>query len=225
MIIGFRYIYNMITCIPIYHKYKDRTMIGLREYIENLSLIDTFVPGDVLKNGAIVECGTWRGGMAAGLIEFCGKDKSYYFFDSFEGLPEAKEIDGKAALEWQANKESPLYHDNCNAPLELFKNTIDRTGVSYDNVRIIKGFYDKSFQTFEPPDISVLRLDADWYESTMLCMEKFWDFVIHSGIILIDDYYSWDGCSRAVHDFLSKRKAVEQIKMGPVADVAFILKK
>lgn len=199
-------------------------MIGGWRYIENLSLIGSLVDQATLKKGAIVECGTWRGGMAAGLIEFCGKDKSYYFLDSFEGLPEAKEIDGRAAHDWQANKDSPAYHDNCCSSLELFEDTIERTGVKSDNIKIIKGFYEKSFPTFDAPMISVLSLDADWYESTMICLEKFWDSVIPGGIILIDDYYDWLGCSRAVHDFLSKRKAAERIKMGPVASVAFIQK-
>jgi O-methyltransferase len=220
-----KYILKMISGAPIYYKYKDRTMIPFRRYIENLSLIETFIDDKVLKSGAIVECGTWRGGMSAGMIEICGKDKSYYFLDSFEGLPEPKEIDGKRAFAWQADKESPGYYDNCSSSLELFKNTIDRTGINHDNVMIIKGFYDKSFQTFESPKISVLRLDADWYESTMLCLEKFWDHVVPGGIIIIDDYHVWEGCSRAVHDFLSKRQALERISQGPLGRETFILKK
>jgi O-methyltransferase len=215
----------MVSCIPIYYKYKDRTMIEFLRYLENLSLIGTFVDPDVLKSGVIVECGTWRGGMAAGMIEFCGKDRSYCFFDSFEGLPEPNEIDGKKAFEWQANKEDPGYYDNCSSSLELFRDTISRTGINEDNIIIIKGFFEKSLQTFEPKKISVLRLDADWYDSTMLCLEKFWDFVIPGGIIIIDDYNHWAGCSRAVHDFLSKRQAWEHISHGPVGRETFIRKR
>lgn len=216
-----KYIFDIISSLPIYYKYKDRTMVAFRWYLENLALIGTFVDKEILKNGAIVECGTWRGGMAAGMIEYCGKDKSYYFFDSFDGLPQAKEIDGKIAIELQLDKN----YDNCYASLETFKNTIDRTGINPNNVKIIKGFFNESFKTFDPPKIAVLRLDADWYESTMLCLEKFWDFVLPGGIIIIDDYYAWEGCTRAVHDFLSKRKSVETIASGPFAHVAYILKR
>jgi O-methyltransferase len=215
----------LMSSIPIYYKYKDRTMLSLRSYIGTLSLIGTSVDKDILKNGAIVECGTWRGGMAAGLIEFCGKNRSYYFFDSFEGLPDAKEIDGAAALEWQSNKNPTNYFDNCSASIDVFMNTIDRTGVNYNNVNIIKGFFEDTLPTFETPNISVLRLDGDWYESTMLCLEKFWDSVVPGGIILIDDYYTWDGCARAIHNFLSKRQSTETIETGLVGRVAFIRKK
>ena len=32
------------------------------------------------------------------------------------------------------------------------------------------------------------------------------------GIIIIDDYYDWDGCSKAVHDFLSQNNRAERIR-------------
>jgi len=41
-------------------------------------------------------------------------------------------------------------------------------------------------------------------------------------VILIDDYGLWDGCCRAVHDFLSERKATERIQRR--GDVYFLIK-
>jgi O-methyltransferase len=49
-------------------------------------------------------------GMAAGLVSMLGGKREYFLFDSFEGLPKAREIDGRAALEWQSNTQSPAYH-------------------------------------------------------------------------------------------------------------------
>jgi hypothetical protein len=48
--------------------------------------------------------------------------------------------------------------------------------------------------------------------------------VLPRGLILIDDYEMYDGCSRAVHDFLSERKAPEPIRRGQLARVAYIRK-
>ena len=76
----------------------------------------------------IVECGCWKGGMSAALIEIGGFQRDYYFFDSFEGLPPAKAIDGPAALAWQADTASPSYHDNCTASIDDFRRTVRRTG-------------------------------------------------------------------------------------------------
>src|SRR6187399_2470340 len=95
----------------IYEKFREFTMIESDTYAGNLSLASK-VTG---VSGCVVECGVWRGGMSAGLATILGADRNYFLFDSFEGLPPAKEIDGDAALNWQLNKESPNYYDNCTA--------------------------------------------------------------------------------------------------------------
>jgi hypothetical protein len=40
-------------------------------------------------------------------------------------------------------------------------------------------------------------------------------------VIIIDDYATWDGCTRAVHDFLSARKAPEGIQTYPYGSVTY----
>jgi O-methyltransferase len=78
----------------VYRKYKELTMIGQNSYIGNLRLAARAreIPG------SIVECGTWRGGMIAGIADVLGGGRRYYLFDSFQGLPPAKEVDGPAAF-------------------------------------------------------------------------------------------------------------------------------
>src|SRR5688572_18533132 len=92
----------------IYRKYSTFTMIKPDNYVLNLELARQVrnVPG------AIVECGVWRGGMIAGMAEVLGNSREYILFDSFEGLPKAKEIDGPSALAWQSNTTHPGYYDN-----------------------------------------------------------------------------------------------------------------
>jgi O-methyltransferase len=174
-----------------------------------------------LKDGAIIECGTWRGGMSAGMIEIGGFDRDYFFFDSFEGLPPAGEIDGKKAKEYEDSLSAP----GCEASLEEFKQTISMTGCPAGKIHVYKGFFESTFPEFCPPKIAVLRLDADWYESTMICLNKFWDHVLPGGLILLDDYHYWEGCSRAVHEFLAKRGVPESIRQGSIGRVCFMIKK
>ncbi len=196
----------------LYEKYQPYTMIIRPHFVTNVELAAKFLADPKLSRGAVIECGCWRGGMSAALIELGGPERDYFFFDSFEGLPPAQEIDGKAALAWQANTTSPHYRDNCAASLEEFLKTVSLSGIDPRRVHAVKGFFDHTFPSFGSVPISVLRLDADWYDSTMICLNKFWDDVLPGGLILIDDYYMWDGCSRAVHDFLSARKATERIQ-------------
>jgi O-methyltransferase len=200
----------------IYTKYKEFTMIPEGIYIKNLKLAEE------LKNqtGDVVECGVWRGGMIAGISEILGKEHHYYLYDSFEGLPAAKEIDGKTALEWQNNKEGAYYHDNCKAEIDFSNKAMSLAGVDYT---CVKGWFDETVPTNTHSKISLLRLDGDWYESTLTCLKHLYPRVVKNGLILIDDYYTWDGCSRAVHDYLSSIQSVSRIYTG-LGEVAFIRK-
>ena len=48
--------------------------------------------------------------MIAGMAAVLGPGRQYFLFDSFEGLPPAREdVDGAAAVAYQTNTESPNY--------------------------------------------------------------------------------------------------------------------
>jgi O-methyltransferase len=48
--------------------------------------------------------------------------------------------------------------------------------------------------------------------------------VVDSGLIIIDDYYAWDGCARAVHDYLSEIKSPSRLRQWNNG-VAYLIKK
>src|ERR1039457_1537932 len=83
----------------LYERYRNHTMVPKKCFVENLQLAS--MCSDV--TGCVVECGVWRGGMVAAISEVLGNGREYYLFDSFEGLPEAKAVDGLAAQAWQKN--------------------------------------------------------------------------------------------------------------------------
>lgn len=195
---------------PVHKKYSEFSMVTRREYIDCLKLVSKFK--DV--NGSVIECGVWRGGMIAGIAEVLGNNRNYYLFDSFEGLPEAKEIDGESALAWQADKESAIYYDNCKAEMEWAQKAMTLANVQH-KTSFIKGWFNDTVPQFASDDpIAVLRLDGDWYDSTMVCLEHLFPKVIAGGIIILDDYYTWDGCSKALHDYLSINKRAERIRQA-----------
>lgn len=153
-----------------------------------------------------------------------GAKPQLLLFQFLEGLPPAEQIDGVRARQWQQNTTSAAYRDNCRASLDEFEQTLRKTGCPRGKIDVQKGFFEATLPAFNSPPIAVLRLDADWYASTMICLQKFWDHILPNGIVLIDDYYYWDGCALAVHDFLSQRKIANRIRQGPVGGVAYIQK-
>jgi O-methyltransferase len=185
----------------LYRKYSPYTMIPEPVFVDNLRLVRDYAPS----SGAVVECGVWRGGMSAAVAQLLGPSRDYYLFDSFEGLPPAKAIDGAAAQAWQSDTSSPAYFDNCRAEMEHAQRAMALSGAQ--RTHIVKGWFSDTLQSF-PADqrIAVLRLDGDWYESTMQCLTQLFPRVSAEGLIIFDDYYAWDGCALAVHDYLSRMR-------------------
>ncbi|MBL7870856.1 MAG: class I SAM-dependent methyltransferase [Cyclobacteriaceae bacterium] len=195
--------------LPLYetyfNKYKDFTMIPKELFISNLELASRFLK----VKGDIIECGVWRGGMVAGISELAGSKKRVHLFDSFEGLPPAQEIDGDAALKWQKDTNSDNYYDNCTADESFTIEAMKKA--SNKNYRIYKGWFNDTLDLYEGNPISILRLDGDWYESIKTCLDKLFPFVVEGGLIILDDYHTWDGCTKAVHDYLSEIKSSSRI--------------
>lgn len=149
------------------------------------------------------------------MAEVLGPERSYYLFDSFEGLPSADpDLDGLIAVRWQADTTSPYYFDNCRADITFAEAAMARSRVP--DYRLVKGWHKDTLPSFTPPaPISLLRLDSDLYESTTQCLESLYQHLLPHGLLLIDDYYTWDGCVRAVHDFLVREGRAERIRQSP----------
>jgi O-methyltransferase len=156
--------------------------------------IDRFsIPGDV------VECGVYNGGSAALLASVCTRShltRNMWLFDSFEGLPPPTEKDGEKA-------QSCCWW--CHGDLSLVNEIFDKLDIPESYIHIVKGWFHDTFPTVQIGDIALLHIDADWYESVKLCLERFYDNVHPGGYIVIDDYGHWEGCSRATDEFLNER--------------------
>lgn len=192
-------------------KYADASMVPAHKFVDNLVLC-----GGVPVDGAVVECGCWRGGMSAALAEVL-PSRRVELFDSFEGLPDAGEFDGARAHEWIATGKT------LRAPEEAARAAMQRSGST--TFEIHRGWFADTVPAYaaSSPQIAVLRLDGDWYDSTMCCLEHLFPLVVDGGLVVIDDYGQWEGCTRAVHDYLSREQRTEPIQHTRFG-VAFIEK-
>jgi len=189
-------------------RFADYTMIMQPAFRHNLELVRSYRH----VQGAVAECGVWRGGMSAAMAMVLGPERTYYLFDSFEGLPAPKDIDGVKARNWSVSEDGAAhFYNNCRAHQETAAEAMRLAGVQ--NAHLIKGWFENTLPCFNPSDpIAILRLDGDWYDSTMCCLTHLYDKVAPGGLIMIDDYHVWEGCTRAVHDFLSQRKLKEPVR-------------
>jgi O-methyltransferase len=200
---------------PSLDKVRSFTMVPAESLIDLARLVRTVlmynIPGD------FVECGVWRGGasfLVADLLRQAGvQDRKVWLFDSFEGLPPPQEIDGPEALAYARSTDDPWYHDSCRASLENVQQTATELGLS-SYAQFIKGWFDQTLpvnrQRIGP--IAVLRIDGDWYSSVHCCLDQLYDQVVDGGFVVLDDYYAYDGCAIAVHEFLGERHLAHRIE-------------
>ena len=184
--------------------------------------------------GVIVECGVWRGGCSIAMLlaqreRFGRVERPVYLLDSFEGLPPPAPVDGPLAKLWQQGGNPETYFDNCRADVEAVQATLDKMGFGGDDYTLRKGWFGSAVPALADllgnRNIALLRLDCDWYDSIMVCLEHLLPLVPEEGAVIMDDYYAWDGCAKALHDYLSRNELPYRIKSLHNCYGAYFIKK
>jgi hypothetical protein len=164
--------------------------------------------------GAIVECGVWRGGsmMAAALtLQASGDiDRDLYLYDTYKGMSPPGEIDRdfkgvSAASQLQRADRSEAEGLWCVASLEDVARNLYSTGYPRERIHFIEGPAEETIPAVTPARIARLRLDTDWYESTKHELEHLVPLLRPGGVLILDDYGHWEGARRAVDEYLSQR--------------------
>ncbi|MEO0621336.1 MAG: TylF/MycF/NovP-related O-methyltransferase [Pseudomonadota bacterium] len=182
--------------------YVGFSMVGLARLRQLRKAVATIVQNGI--PGDFVECGVWRGGcvmmMAATLSECGDRSRSIWAADSFEGLPVPD------VTRYPADAGYDLSHIRyLAASVEQVKANFDRTGIDRSQVRFLKGWFRDTLPNAPIGRISILRLDGDLYESTRDALTSLYDRVAPGGFVIIDDYYSWPPCRKAVDEFRAER--------------------
>lgn len=175
--------------------------------------------GYVLNNdikGDFVECGVWRGGssmLIAGMMQNRNiTDRKIYLYDTFEGMPppSVKDVDyrGKKAEKLLKKtvhqKETSVW---CLADLAEVSHNMGKTGYPKENIIYVQGKVEDTIPSKVPDGpIALLRLDTDWYESTMHELVHLYPLLTKNGVLIIDDYGHWEGCRKAVDEYFEKEK-------------------
>ena len=175
-------------------------------------------------DGAFVECGVWKGGsvgiMAQVNLAHGNTRRELHLFDSFEEICEPDEtVDGERALAEVKNYGGSSgrmvalkgIYDDKGGPGTVEDNRrllIEEIGYDPDCIHFHKGWFQDTLpeRHGDIGKIAILRIDADWYASTKVCLDYLFRHVVRGGFVIIDDYGAFDGCRKAVDDFLASRE-------------------
>ncbi len=216
-ICSFRLFLESIKILWLCYQIRNHTLVDIARlkmlYKLTKEIDAASVPGD------IVECGVFKGGSAALIARAARKspfNRSIWLFDSFEGLPRPTKDDGLEALE--------KFHKGWNrADIAEVKRLFQKLSSLDSRTHIVKGYFQDTFQLTPISQIALLHIDADWYHSVRICLERFYDFVQPGGFIALDDYGRWEGCRKATDEFIGKHGL--KVKLVPVDGVEHYFQK
>jgi O-methyltransferase len=194
----------------------ELTMVSKARLISTMIACKHAVLAEI--NGAFVETGVWRGGVALAakmIFENYKSKKEVYLFDTFQGMtrsPTEIDVKNRARQMW---KKNPVKRFNENlkknqsdwafASIEDVRSNFINAKVDLKGVNFIKGDVVETLKLNEniPNNICVLRLDTNFYESTKMEIETLYPRLELGGSLLLDDYGSWEGSKKATDDYLN----------------------
>ena len=164
--------------------------------------------------GAIVECGVWRGGstMAAALTlkELGDETREIYLYDTFAGMsaPTDADVDisgASAQRKFGDRKTSDESSTWCLSTLDETRENVFSTDYPGNRFHFVEGKVEDTIPAHIPSGpIALLRLDTDWYESTKHELVHLFPLLAENGPLIVDDYGHWQGQKRAVDEYFSE---------------------
>ena len=140
---------------------------------------------------------------ALALLEKGVNNRDFWLYDTYEGMVKPSAEDGNEAFDtWKQVDQSGK--EWCAASQQDVRQNMASTGYPIERVTLVKGDVCQTIPQQFPEQISLLRLDTDWYESTRTEMEILFPRVVSRGVVIIDDYGRWEGSQKAVDEYLAR---------------------
>lgn len=171
--------------------------------------------------GDFVEVGVWRGGSSIIAKKFLGKGRKFYLYDTFAGMTKPTEYDFRVGSndfhstlsKWENENEG---NENkwVLAGLDEVEKNFKEFNLFDEDLIFVKGDVRNTLkQESTPTDILVLRLDTDFYDSTLVELQVLWPKLKSGGILILDDYGHWDGARRAVDEYFAAIGEIDLLKL------------
>lgn len=198
--------------VRVFEAVKDFTMTSPERVAALVQAVRFVVENRI--EGAIVECGVWRGGstmaVALTLKELGDESREIYLYDTFAGMsaPTDEDVDiggASAQPKFDKRKISEDSSNYCLSPLDETRENVFGTGYPNEKFHFVEGKVEDTIPATLPSEgIALLRLDTDWYESTKHELDHLFPLLAAEGPIIIDDYGHWQGAKKAVDEYFAE---------------------
>ena len=161
----------------IAEQFQRQGCVNIDQGVNLWHLLNHVIWADVL--GDVVELGCLTGITAAMLgttLKNAGSSKRMFLYDSFEGLPQPTEKDGKIPFIPENFKTDPKY------AIQRFE------GLGLPQPTIVKGWFKDTLPDALPPAIAFAHVDGDLYDSTLEGLQAVYPRLSPGAVVVVDDY-------------------------------------
>jgi len=163
------------------------------------------IPGDV------AECGVWNGGAmllaALALIHFGDTSRKIYLYDTFAGMPRPDEVDKR----WDGVPVLPTWEKHAatgatwgfGGTVDMVKAVLRTSNYPEENLVFVEGLVEDTLPGIRPEQLSILRLDTDFYNSTLHELTHLYPGLVSGGVLIIDDYGYFQGSRLATDKYIA----------------------
>ena len=162
--------------------------------------------------GSVLEAGCALGGSAIVMASAKSPDRPMYVYDVFGMIPPPSKADGEDVQERYrviASGTSPGIRGDRYYGYEpdLLSRVVDSFNrfelePATHSISFVKGLFEETL--YPPGPVALAHIDADWYESVRICLQRIAPQIVIGGRFVLDDYFMWSGCKRAVDEFLDR---------------------
>jgi hypothetical protein len=177
--------------------------------------------------GIFVEAGVAMGGSACVIAKSKRPERELRLYDVFDLLPPPSAADGPRAAEtYERFRNGQVGHpieinylNNVHDMLWFVRLNMYELGIDPDacNVRFVKGLYQDTLHIDRP--VAFAHIDCDWHDSVAICIERIGKMMSPGGVMLFDDYQSFEGCRRPIETWLRADRRFKVVHDGDTVAV------
>jgi len=169
--------------------------------------------------GDIIECGVYDGNKMLLAMEYLFRHDcnayQVYLYDTFAGMTEPSEkdyaatnlidyYDAEAVKQKHTALQESEFNRWCYVSEEKVRENIKLSSYSPEKVTLVRGDVRETLKKHSHKQIALLRLDTDFYDSSLAELKALYDYVVPGGVIIFDDYGGWAGQQQATSEFIAE---------------------
>lgn len=165
--------------------------------------------------GDCLEAGCALGGSSAVIAAQMGVGRKLFVHDVFGMIPAPSENDPeevheryKTIVEGKAQglgNGADTYYGYVHNLKDVVRENLSACLAADQLARteLVEGLVEDTLVGDTP--IAFAHIDVDWYDPVKVCLERIEPRMPVGGIFILDDYFDWESCKRAVDEFLTAR--------------------